>query len=241
MAWNQDSESEGARIFAGSFVARFDGKGFSKLARAPDISKPFDQNVCDSMHAAVEGIIKHLTPDFVYQVSDEISAFFVARAAAGSQLPFGGKESKICSIGASAASACFSEKFGKPAIFDGRAFACSHDQMPEYFVSRLKSGFKNSVSQLAYEHMSANSMHGMNSLARIARLKELGVDYDSMPQDFKYGRIWFKEKQEIWSDAAGTNIQRMKWSSDSVSCRFSTTPILLLKQSISDITSGAPA
>lgn len=235
MTWNAESESLGCRLFSGSFVARFDGKGFSRLVSAPEFVSPFDQTICKSMHAAVESAIKHLTPDFVYQVSDEISAFFIARNTPGSQLPFGGKESKICSIGASAAGTAFSLNLGKPGLFDGRAFDCSLDEMPDYLASRMKSGFKNSVSQLAGEHFSAKSLHGRNSTEKLQMLRDAGIEYNDMPEDFKYGRIWYKEKQQVWSQVAACNIERHRWTSAALCSQFSMKAFSELKRTIYEL------
>jgi tRNA(His) 5'-end guanylyltransferase len=235
MTWNSDAEGAGARTFRNSFVARFDGKGFSRLVRSPEFVAPFDNSICQSMHAATDCIIKHLTPDFVYQVSDEISAFFIARPEAGSQLPFGGKESKVCSIGASAAGTAFSLALGKSALFDGRAFDCTADQMPDYLASRLKSGFKNSVSQLAGEHFSAKSLHCRNSAEKLQMLADAGIDYNGMPEDFKYGRIWYKEKQQVWSDVAGEHIQRSRWTSTALYSQLSQAAFSELKRTISEL------
>lgn len=240
MTWSQEAEGAGCRVFSSSFVARFDGKGFSGLVRNPRFSRPFDKSICSGMHAAAECIIKNLTPDFVYQVSDEISAFFIARPEAGSQLPFGGKEAKICSIGASAAGTAFSLSIGGPALFDGRAFECSAEQMPDYLASRLKSGFKNSVSQLAGEHFSARALHGKKSADKIEMLLGIGIDYNSMPEDFKFGRIWFKERQQVWSEHAGMEISRNRWNSAALCSQFSLLAFSELKRTISETGAGRP-
>ena len=239
MTWDESLESSGARVFSGSFVARFDGKGFSQLTGRKEYCRPYDAGIASAMEAAVERVISVLSPDFVYSISDEISAFFFARP--GGQLPFGGKENKIVSIGAAAAAVAFSIKAGTEADFDGRAFHCHDNMVKEYLISRIRSGFKNSVSRLAQCHFSAKSLHGVNTAEKIAALSKAGITYDDMPSDFKYGKYWFREPVEVWSEVAGANIVRNRWCQLSPKYAIDDAAIAALEGTIGRLTSQGAA
>lgn len=237
MSWDESLENSESVSFTDSFIARFDGKGFSRLTSA--YTRPYDLQIHDGMVAAVERIIKVLSPDFVYNVSDEISAFFFNHQ--GGQLPFGGKESKIVSIGASASAVAFSAKLGIQADFDGRAFSCPDHMAKEYLLSRTKSGFKNSVSQLAQCHFSSKKLHGVRSAEKIDMLDAIGIKYHDMPESFKYGTIWYKESVPTWSSVASREIIRNRWRSTSLSKVFDEFAISRLEATVSRLNSQGSA
>jgi tRNA(His) 5'-end guanylyltransferase len=111
----------------------------------------------------------------------------------------------------------------------------------DYLLSRTKSGFKNSVSQLAQCHFSAKQLNGVGSARKIEMLLESGINYHSMPSTFKYGAIWYKEPTSVWSQVAGLNIIRNQWRSVPLGAVADSFAISRLEETISRLSSQGSA
>mgnify|MGYP001154411212 CR=1 FL=1 len=135
------------------------------------------------------------------------------------ELWMGGIEAKMLSLSAAIASTQFNSyrekqlvkaglaktdpnSFHKTtALFDSRLWTFpktseGRDLVSKYFFWRVKDSYKNSVTMAASVYFSNKELHGLNTAARINKLKEINQPWESLPDGFKYGRYAVKEAKE---------------------------------------------
>lgn len=209
---------EDARLTGKYGIFRFDGKGFSSFTRKMKFTMPEDQTFMDAMDKAgmalaheLDGIVKG------FVVSDEISIVLASNDAG--EFPYGGRITKIATIGAGVCSSVLSRYFDTPApiVFDGRGTAVdTEEQVDEYLRSRHRSGYINAVSMAASTHFSHKSLLGISTGQRLEMLADAGLDFNEITTlGFRNGRNLFRIPTEVEIPAAyaefpGQTVTRMK-------------------------------
>src|SRR5690349_2733628 len=117
-------------------VARIDGRSFTRLTKETlDFARPFDERFRDHMLATVEHLMTcGFRVNYGYTQSDEISLLFSRRESS-----FGRSIRKWLSILAGEASAAFSVRVSRPAVFDCRLIELpSPNVVVDYFRWRAE-------------------------------------------------------------------------------------------------------
>lgn len=199
-------------------VIRFDGRGFSKYTKKMD--KPFDLNFSNAMDVAAKAICKEFNAKLAYTQSDEISIMITDIENIESELPFGGKVQKLCSVGATCVANAFngymlhsllegatsvetaqlrlaSFKFAE---FDARVFVIpDFREVSNYFVWRQQDATRNSVSMAASaivdgkKVISHNEQQNKNTNELQEMLFQRGINWNDYPEKFKRGVVIAKE------------------------------------------------
>lgn len=187
------------------WVVRLDGRSFSTFCKSrigvdgQKIQKPFDPGLSDLMFRVACHLVEEWSADFVYTQSDEISLFFRPSDNPRSELPFGGRTSKIITSMATSATLEFSSGFQKclgftlnetvRPTFDARAFSCPDwGTFKTAFTWRVDDCRRNSVSQLARYTLGHSACQGLSSRQLIDKMNlEHGVDWYRIATRFSYG------------------------------------------------------
>lgn len=190
-------------------MARIDGHKFSKWTRG--FEKPFESRVHLAMCETTKDLVNNFHAITGYTQSDEITLVFPLNSVGEdgnliSNYIFGGKVVKICSILASYATVRFNfhmlmifenetdlgllQKIKKmTAHFDARVFNLPNTN--EILNNILwRSSFdcvRNSVSNLAHCHFPQKEILKIGTQSLKKKLLEKGIDWEKMPDSFKYG------------------------------------------------------
>ena len=188
---------------------RLDGKGFSKFTKG--FTKPFDERMTKSMVQTAEMLVKETNPQIAYTQSDEISLIYTAGEKSSEHI-YGGKVSKINSILAAIATAHFNKfvTINAPDIVSSKGLAyfdCRSFSVPELVEAsnvilwRNQDAKKNSISCLMRWTCGHKAMQDMNGeQMKNYMLSEKNVDWNKLPNEWKYGVFSKKEKYETIMD-----------------------------------------
>lgn len=186
-------------------IARLDGRGFTKLTK--DICKfeaPFDTSFRDMMVNTTKALMNcGFRVIYGYTESDEISLLFHK-----DDDTFGRKVRKYDSILAGTASASFSLKLGRPAVFDCRMILLPDiEHVCDYFLWRQEDANRNALNSYCYWTLRKD---GMDARAATREMKnksvmyknellfQHGINYDTLPSWQKRGiGLWFDEQMKI--------------------------------------------
>lgn len=199
------------------FVVRLDGRCFSKLTSG--LHRPYDAVFAEIMYLVASDLLVEFTPRTVYTQSDEISLLFYPKLDDDGQLVvnsepvFGGRIDKIVSVMAAYATARFhyhvhvrvqpdhrgaAKLLSGQACFDGRVFAVDDAlEVAAYIVWRCGHDcVRNSISNLAHQHLSTKQTHGKNTLQLREMLTRLPqpITWDNMAPEYRYGVFLKREK-----------------------------------------------
>lgn len=197
------------------FVTRLDGRAFHTYTRG--LQRPYDAGLSDDLDTATRTLLGEVGGAIgAYCQSDEISVFYSDTAQPGSQIWFGGKINKINSVSASIFSTAFlAARFNrhgthaKIAAFDARTHPI--ESMDDYLAWRSEDCTKNAINMIADAHFSHKQLDGVSTWHRREMLEQIGVDINSYPATFLFGRTFQKV-----SFMATTKFQHKKtgeWSS----------------------------
>lgn len=192
---------ETARIFDKDLpvYARIDGRGFSRFTRG--MNRPFDARMTAAMQATTAELVRSTGARIGYTQSDEISlVWLVGTENPRSQMVFGGKTQKMCSLLASQATALFTRELLRSDDAEFRAFA---ERMPQFdtrvfqlpsreeavnaLIWRESDARRNAVSMVAHDRFSPKQLHGKKVTDMIAMLSEVGIEFDAFPTAFRNG------------------------------------------------------
>lgn len=186
-------------------IARLDGRGFTKLTR--DVCKfeaPFDTSFRDMMVNTTKTLMNcGFRVIYGYTESDEISLLFHK-----DDDTFGRKVRKYDSILAGTASASFSLKLGRPAVFDCRMILLPNiEHVCDYFLWRQEDANRNALNSHCYWTLRKD---GMDARAATREMKnksvmyknellfQHGINYDTLPSWQKRGiGLWFDEQMKM--------------------------------------------
>lgn len=199
----------------GHLVARLDGRGFTKLTKDRlELSKPFDPRFRDVMVATARHLMHSgLEVLYAYTQSDEISLWF-----APEERSFGRKPRKLLSVLAGEASASFSIGMGVIGVFDCRlALLPDVDHVCDYFRWRQQDATRNAMIGHVYWRLrgqglsprrATTQMNGLGHAALGQRLREFGVEFDSLPtwERRGVGQRWGVVEREGVDPRTGTAV-----------------------------------
>eukprot|EP00697_Spironema_sp_BW2_P014771 gnl/Spiro4/5331_TR2705_c0_g1_i1.p1 gnl/Spiro4/5331_TR2705_c0_g1~~gnl/Spiro4/5331_TR2705_c0_g1_i1.p1 ORF type:complete len:642 (+),score=156.05 gnl/Spiro4/5331_TR2705_c0_g1_i1:760-2685(+) len=194
------------------FLARIDGHKFSTFTRG--FKKPHDLRISDSMTKTTEDLVDMFQAATGYTQSDEITLVWPAANAETNQtLIFGGKTLKIATLLAGYASTRFAFHMSQcrfDETEDALRLKCVVDPKM-YFDARvhnvpsveealanvmwrsLHDCPRNAASRLASAHFSSKQLFKLGTRAQIEKLAAIGVAFDCMPIEFRFGSFSKKE------------------------------------------------
>lgn len=185
-------------------IARIDGHKFSTYSRK--LQKPFDPNFSKAMIATAKELHKQFTPVVTFVASDEISMMWFVDATDISDLPFGGRINKLCSLPAGCASSNFAVLAHEYSLnknivpyFDSRVFIVPNKQEAiEYFRWREADTTKNAVSMIAQTQFSSKQLHGVGTKAKIDKLfLEKNIKFSDFDSHYKRGTFIKRVNVEV--------------------------------------------
>lgn len=192
----------------GSFVyARLDGRAFHTFTRG--FTRPFDSEFQSAMKNTAKFLVEKSGAFAAFHQSDEISLVW-APTASGNIPFFEGKQFKVSTVLASMATAKFMAECvtSKPELatrameklpnFDCRAFAMpSFDEVVNMFLWRAYDAERNGISAAASSKISHKRLLNVSTAQRLAMLKEAGVEWDQIPDEYKYGSWYVRQRKLI--------------------------------------------
>ncbi len=188
--------AETARAFLPTLpvYARIDGRGFSRFTRG--MERPFCPDMHAAMVATVGGLVDASCARIGYTQSDEISLAWRSDSV-DSEIFFGGKAQKMCSVLAGMATALFTRAIltgpladyaDRTPHFDCRVFQLpSDEEAANAFLWREIDATKNAVSMAAHHYYSHKALQGVNSAGKQDMLHAKGVNFNDYPAGFKRG------------------------------------------------------
>lgn len=182
-------------------MARLDGKAFHTFTR--NMKRPYEPRLSSLMVATTSYLVEQLHARIGYTQSDEISLFWYITDPK-SELPFGGRYQKLCSVLAGLASAYFNKNLGKflpekennVVCFDCRVWQVpSMLEIIDNFVWREDDATKNSISMAAATYYSHKELLNKNSSEKQEMLWQKGINWNNYPPFFKRG-IYVQRRNE---------------------------------------------
>lgn len=160
-------------------IARIDGRTFSKFTKG--FQKPFDPMLTHAMDQTVEALVDKTHAAIGYTQSDEITLIWPEQGE-GSQMFFGGRVQKLCSVLAGMASVNFVyammeygqlnrqsrlREVSKTQVykphFDCRVWSVpDRDEATNTLWWRVLDARKNAVSSFARQYVSHKKLQGLN-------------------------------------------------------------------------------
>jgi len=216
-------------------MVAIDGHSFSKLIKNK-YKKPFDDEFIHMMNEVAEYVCKNVEGcKFAYTQSDEITFVLTDFDTETTCAYFGNRLTKILSIIPSMASAKFNQLVmanllkktdnimeaeelilnQKLADFDCKAWPLgSFNDVYAYILWRQIDCIRNSKQQAAQTWCSHKELSGLNTDEQINLLKiKTGIDWNEFPDDRKYGRFIYKEKETYYNKDIDTEYERSIWKS----------------------------
>jgi tRNA(His) 5'-end guanylyltransferase len=188
-------------------IVRVDARAFHSWTRGAE--KPFDSGISQAMYqSTVELADEAQGCKLAYVQSDEVSLLLTDFDSLETQPWFGNDLQKIVSISASTMTAAFNHyrysagviHTTKRATFDARAFNLPMDEVANYFLWRAKDWRRNSILGLARAHFSAKQLHGVNQSAALEMLSAIGVEWDSLAPNLRFGSFYLPRWNECQDD-----------------------------------------
>lgn len=179
-------------------VLRLDGKNFSKYTKRVKCKKPFDVDLAYIMKTVTEELVKYCNADIGYTQSDEIT-LILTKKSENSEIFFGGRFQKLCSVMASLATYHFNQLSSSDvmALFDCRAFEVPDKNTAiECLEWRALDCRRNSVSCLAQCHFSHKQLQGKKTSEMREMLREINKNWIEMPEIYRNG-VYIKRVKEI--------------------------------------------
>jgi len=179
-------------------IIRLDGKAFHTYTR--NRPRPWDPSLHGNLVIAAARLCREAQGAVLAFVqSDEISVLLTDSSTPTTEAWFDGNIQKIASVSASIVTAEFNYRennhFSDLAFFDSRVFTIPDPvEVHNYFVWRQKDVERNSLSMLAQFHFSHRELHGKKREDLHGMLRELGIDWNEMPADFKRGTLIYKDE-----------------------------------------------
>lgn len=189
-------------------ICRLDGKAFHTYTRG--LSRPFDAGLMQCMLDACSAIFSAVHPDLIYTQSDEITVAWTSAGDNLSEFPYGGRYQKLTSILASIATCAFYKsaqqylpsKAGLYVAFDARVWQVAKpEDLRGNLVWRQDDAFKNAVTMAAQAHFSDHQLHGVHTDAKLNMLRDIGVDFDAFPEQFRRGAFMKRVSYKAALDA----------------------------------------
>lgn len=191
-------------------IVRVDGRAFHTYTRRFKSIQddPWSTHLRDAMTEAARELLREISGAKVaYLQSDEISVLVTDYDKLSSQAWFDKGVQKICSVGASVATAAFNSAVHNVGIettsatFDARCFVLPREEVANYFVWRQRDAEKNSISMLAQHYFSHKELRGKSGSDKQDMLmREHGVNWNDLETWKKRG--WCVERKTVTATVA---------------------------------------
>lgn len=179
-------------------IARMDGRSFHTFTKG--MPRPYNEPMSSAMMETTKWLVGNTNADVGYTQSDEITLVFLpAGERSKNDAFFGLRVHKLVSVLAALATSKFMfevaqrmpDKMGEYPVFDSRVFVVPDIKRATYAVLfRALDCEKNAVSSAAHAVFGHKAILGKNTHERQKMLKEVGYDWDSLPQFFKNGATY---------------------------------------------------
>lgn len=168
-------------------IIRVDGKAFHTLTRG--MEKPFDPRFTDMMNKTAQALMENIQgAELAYVQSDEISVLVHNYKRFTSSAWFDNNIQKMVSVAAAIATATFTLEYGKPAMFDARAFVLPEAEVNNYFLWRQQDATRNSINAVAQSLYSHKELMGKNLKETQELIFQRGQNWNDYPTGLKRGR-----------------------------------------------------
>jgi len=177
-------------------IARLDGKAFHTFTKG--LTRPFHKPLSDLMIKTTKHLVEQWNCCIGYTQSDEITLVWMV-SDFKTELPFGGRVQKLCSVLAGDCSNVFNLltsndpgmpdrcKNAKPQ-FDCRVFSVPNEaEAANCLVWRELDATRNSVSMAAQSMFSHKELQGKNCAEMHDMMHEKGTNWNDYPAFFKRG------------------------------------------------------
>lgn len=208
-------------------IIRLDGKAFHTYTRGRQ--RPWDDALHDNLVQAANVLCRQAQGALVgFVQSDEISILLTDYTQLTTEAWFDGNLQKIASVSASIITAEFNlremrdQAAGEPgtrgrAYFDARVFTIPDPwEVHNYFVWRQKDIERNSLSMLAQTHFPHKELHGKRRTDLLELLRGIDIEWDDMPQAFKYGTLihqdplgWLIDPAPVFTEPDQSPVQEL--------------------------------
>ena len=180
-------------------IIRIDGKAFHSWTKKTKCVKPFDSNLINLMSNTTKYLCENISGCICgYCQSDEISLCLINSQNNETQPWFDNRIQKMVSVSASLATYYFNSnnmfEHKCPALFDSRAFVVPEKDIINYFIWRQRDASRNSISMLAQSMYSNKNLLKKTSDEKIQMCKDKGVDWNNLPNHFKYGSFVYRNQ-----------------------------------------------
>lgn len=174
-------------------IMRLDGKAFHTLTRG--MARPIDWGFYRCMRETAQELCRQVGgAQLAYFQSDEISLLLIDYQTLQTQAWFDNQVQKLCSVGASIATAAFNSAFRREfdsprvGLFDCRAFNVPADDVNNYFLWRQLDAARNSINTLAQAHFSRQELFRLNTGQVQEKLfQERQINWNDCPPAQKRG------------------------------------------------------
>jgi len=171
--------------------ARIDGRAFHTWTG--DLEKPYDDIFRKIMCNVAKSLIEETNAKIAHTFSDEISLIFIQENFE-SEIFFGGRHQKLCSVLASLATGFFAEQirsvWSQRAIpaFDCRVWNVPNlDEASNYLVWREQDAVRNSIQMAARSIYSHKECYKKSSSDLQEMLFQKGINWNNYPVMHKRG------------------------------------------------------
>lgn len=201
-----------------NIIVMLDGKNFSTLIKN-NFKKPFDDDFINMMNKTAQFLCNNVQGvKFAYVQSDEISLLITDYDTPETDIFFGGRLCKIQSILASLATSEFNKYYilnktsecrfagdvrnellnMKLAQFDCKVWPVpSQNDAFAWFLYRQIDCIRNSKQQFAQTYCTHKELVGKDTDVQVEFCKEKsGNDWNTIADEYKYGRFIFKSEVE---------------------------------------------
>lgn len=200
-------------------IARLDGRAFHTFTK--NFKRPYDHRFVSCMNETAIGLCSEIQGcQLAYVQSDEISLLLSDYSGPTSEPWFGYDLRKMCSVGASIATASFVKAMAKHApellvagvipTFDARFFSLDFNEVTNYFIWRQQDAMRNSVNSFAQAHFPHKFLQGKNIQQVKEHLVEADLDWSKLTAAQRLGvcvrKVFYLEPATFES--------RSKWNVD---------------------------
>lgn len=194
-------------------IIRIDGKAFHTLTRS--LKKPFDDNFITCMVNTGKYLLNNVCNcKMVYIQSDEISLLLDDREREETEAFFDNKIQKLTSVTASMATYSFNKYarklIKKEGMFDSRIFILPDNEIPNYFLWRIRDWERNSVHMLSRAYFSQKQLNKKKKNDMIDMLFDKGIQWSKLKPHLKNGMILIKKDRKIKAVSRKFNYKTLK-------------------------------
>ena len=201
---NQELKESSRKFYCKKPIyARLDGRAFKSFTKS--FERPFDINFRQLMLDVTKSLVDETGAVLGYTQSDEISLLWYADEQVNNKVFFNGRIQKMVSNLSSIATAYFLMGaiklwpelcLKRPPTFDCRVIEANDiDNAIDMFRLREIDGIKNSIFTFSRFYFSDKELKGKKQKDQLKMLNDIGQDWNSLINLFKYGKYVIKEKE----------------------------------------------